>query len=65
MKLYTTYPSHFVGYTARITAEICNYPVENIFCPPGCELEQDKEFIAKLAHHNFPMAELPDGKVFS
>ena len=61
MKLYTTYPAHFVGYTTRITLEHCGTKYENVFVPPESELDKDPEFLAKIGHRNFPVAELADG----
>ena len=65
MKLYTTYPGHFVGYTTKITAAHCNFPYENVYCAPDCEMAKSPEWIAKKAHHNFPILELADGSVIS
>jgi glutathione S-transferase len=65
MKLYTTYPGHFVGYTTKITAEHCGFKYENVYVAPGGEIDTDPAFIAKIAHHNFPALELEDGSIIS
>ena len=65
MKLYTTFPGHFIGYCPMITAQHCGFAYENVYVPPGCELAANPEFIAKKAHHNFPVLELADGSVAS
>ena len=39
MKLYTTYPAHFIGYTTKITAEHCATKYENVYVPTGSELD--------------------------
>jgi glutathione S-transferase len=65
MKLYTTYPGHFVGYTTKITAEHCGFKYENVYVAPGSEIDIDPAFISKIAHHNFPTLELEDSTMIS
>jgi glutathione S-transferase len=65
MKLYSTFPAHFVSYTPLITAKLCNSPVEQIYCPPDSELAKSEEMIARKGIWNFPLMETADGKVFS
>jgi len=63
MKLYQNYTPHFFGYTPRIAADFCGYPLELVLVS---DVEQkDPEFAKKKAHHNFPLAELPDGSIVS
>ena len=63
MKLYMQTPAHFFGYTTRMTADYCGYPYELVIVDD--ELANDAAFKAKKAHHNFPIAELPDGTIIS
>ena len=65
MKLYTTYPGHFVGYTTKITAEHCGFKYEIVYVAPGSEIDIDPAFISKIAHHNFPTLELEDSTMIS
>lgn len=65
MKLYQTFPGHFVSYSVQITAAISGLAVENVFVAPESELAQDAQFKTKKAHWNFPLLETADGKVVS
>lgn len=65
MKLYQTFPGHFVSYSVQITAAVSGLAVENVFVAPESELAQNAEFKAKKAHWNFPVLETADGKVLS
>ena len=56
-------PAHFFGYSTRMTADYCGYPYELVIVDE--EMANDAAFKAKKGHHNFPIAELPDGTIIS
>lgn len=65
MKLYQTFPGHYVSYTPQIVAHLCNVKLENVYVMPDSELAQKEEFKSKKAHWNFPMLETADGKIIT
>jgi glutathione S-transferase len=65
MKLYTTFPGHFVSYCPQITAQLCGIHLTDIHVPPESDLAKSEELKAKKAHWNWPMLETPDGKIIT
>lgn len=65
MKLYQTFPGHFVSYSVQVTAAVSGIALENVYAAPESELAQDAAFKTKKAHWNFPLLETADGKTVS
>lgn len=65
MKLYSTFPAHFISYPALITATICGVSLENVFVGPDSDMAKDAAFKTKKAHWNFPVLETADGQIIS
>lgn len=60
LKLYAWTTQHFYLYCTQICAGLAGIKVEII--EPTTEMKEDKEFIAKKGHLNYPILELEDGK---
>lgn len=65
MKLYQTYPSHFISYTPLITATLFGVSHENVYVAADSELAKDDKVKAMKAHWNWPVLELPTGHTIS
>merc|ERR1711935_282148 len=62
-KLYAWTNQHFYLYTAQICAKLGGIDCEYVHKPFG--KSDDKEWMAKKAHMNFPILELEDGRMIS
>lgn len=65
MKLYQTFPAHFVSYTPLITAQLCGVHVENVYVAPESDIAKSEEMKTKKAHWNFPVCETAHGQIVS
>jgi len=65
MKLYQTYPSHFISYTPLVTAALFGVSHENVYVAADSELAQDPTIKAKKAHWNWPLLETSTGHTVS
>jgi glutathione S-transferase len=65
MKLYQTFPAHFVSYTPLVTAQLCGVHLENVYVAPESELAKDEAMKTKKAHWNFPVCETAHGQIIS
>lgn len=65
MKLYQTFPAHFVSYTPLITAQLCGTSIESVYVAPDSDLAKDQAFKDKKAHWNFPVLETAHGEIIS